>query len=449
MRASTASLGGGSVAGSRIGGAGAGRASSNARLGAIPEDRSVSGASAVARGLTASGGGGKGTKTTAQIALPVVVYRGEEQRYQVLGLEPNRYYHFKLRYAGSRCNSLLSALTAVMTAPLPPSAPLLIDVTSTTVRVKWYPPAQGAYKFVVQLRAKGSGASGSGSRRAAPAAQDPTPGGSDGWIVVFNGQDTLWTSTTMVPDCDYEVRVLAANCQGTFSEPSPALAFSTLGRDAKPEQQGPRYADAVFTIECTGDICVGDTILITERLFAADRTGSSSSGGGGGGGGSVAEGSQLLPGGGKSVASASRGGRGASSTVRMEMSVTSQSSKDGYLAPGTFIGERTVACNVVKDNYRTSRDALAASGVTPADSKRFGRSRKLWLEVVWQRASSDACKPYELRPGEVVERVQSNLEQFEVFRSPWRGAGEASRLGLVDEWAALTDCYVALDVEPL
>ena len=441
MRASTASLGGGSISGSRVGAPAAARASAN-RLGAIPEDRSISGASAVARGAAAAQAA---AKKTSQVALPIVVYRGEDQRYSVLGLEANRYYHFKLRYSGSRCNSQLSPTVAVMTAPLPPSAPLLIDVTSTTVRVKWYAPAQGAHKFVVQLRARGSGASGSGTRgkTAIPAAQDPAPGGNEGWIVVFNGQDTLWTSTTMVPDTDYEVRALAVNCQGTHSEPSPALAFSTLGRDVKPEQQGPRYADSVFAIECTGDICVGDTILITERLFAAEKNsgGSTADAGAAGGGGS-----QILPSGGKSVASGRTGNP--KGTVRLEMSVSSQGSQSGFLAPGTFIGERTMACNVVKDNYRTSRDALAASGLTPTD-KRFGKSRKLWLEVVWQRGSSDACKPYELRPGEVVERLQSNLEQFEVFRSAWRGDGEAARRGLAEEWAGLTDCYVTMDVEPL
>ena len=138
-------------------------------------------------------------------------------------------------------------------------------------------------------------------------------------------------------------------------------------------------------------------------------------------------------------------------TIRMELSVTSQGSQSGMgmLAPGTFIGERTIACNVVKDNYRTSRDALAASGITPADTKRFGKSRKLWLEIVWQRASNDACKPYELRVGDVVERLQSNLEQFEVFRSQWKGEGEASRRSLQDEWAGLVDCYAVLDVDAL
>lgn len=389
---------------------------STARLGGIPEDRSVAGS--LRR---------PNTQARAQVALPIVVYRGTQTKYQVLGLEPNRYYHFKLRYSGSRCNSMLSQTTAVMTAPLAPSAPLLIDVTSTTVRIKWYAPMGGAYKFVVQLRAKGT----LGARRAAP--QDPVPGGSDGWLVVFNGQDTVWTSTTMVPDSEYDVRILAVNCQGTHSEPSAPLNFSTLTRDSKQEGTGPRFADSIFTIECTADICVGDTVLITERLYAADRVQGDASVGG----------SQILP---SSKSSSAKTGN-PKGTVRMEMSVTSHGS--GLLAPGTFIGERTMACNVVKDNYRTSRDALTEAGVTPSDSKRFGKARKLWMEVVWQRSSSDACKAYELKPGDVVERLQSNLEQFEVFRSPWKGDGEKMRKGLVEEWAGLSDCYVSVDTESL
>jgi len=68
----------------------------------------------------------------------------------------------------------------------------------------------------------------------------------------------------MVPDSSYEVRVLAINCQGAMSEPSATLAFSTLARDQTRDNVGPRSADSVFTIECTGDICVGEFGLSCE-----------------------------------------------------------------------------------------------------------------------------------------------------------------------------------------
>jgi len=86
-------------------------------------------------------------------------------------------------------------------------------------------------------------------------------------------------------------------------------------------------------------------LLITERLFAKEDAGAnpSSSGsvsgrsraGGAGTGASVS---------GHTGANASRVGGGAS--VRMEMSVSSQS--DGGYQPGAFIGERTIACSVVR-----------------------------------------------------------------------------------------------------
>ena len=47
-------------------------------------------------------------KTIQQVAVPIVVYRGERTRCDVMGLTPNRLYHFKMRYVGSRSNSILS-----------------------------------------------------------------------------------------------------------------------------------------------------------------------------------------------------------------------------------------------------------------------------------------------------------------------------------------------------
>lgn len=65
------------------------------------------------------------------------------------------------------------------------------------------------------------------------------------------------------------------------------------------------------------------------------------------------------------------------------------------------------------------------------------------LEVVWQKASSDACKPFELKAGVTVERHQAHLEQFEVFRCRWEQ--EDGRMSLQNEWTALADCYVPLN----
>ena len=82
---------------------------------------------------------------------------------------------------------------------------------------------------------------------------------------------------------------------------------------------------------------------------------------------------------------------------------------------GTFIGERTIAAYVVKDNYRSCRDELNSLNIVPKDLRRFGKYRRLWLELVWQKSSNEACKRYELKPGAVIERQQGHLEQFEVL----------------------------------
>ena len=109
---------------------------------------------------------------------------------------------------------------------------------------------------------------------------------------------------------------------------------------------------------------------------------------------------------------------GSKGSVKLNMSVTSmsvQSLGSNTVTPtGAFIGERTIAAYVVKDNYRSSRDEVEALGTTPRDVRRFGKYRRLWLEVVWQRSSNEACKRYELKPGAVIERQQAHLEQFEV-----------------------------------
>ena len=302
---------------------------------------------------------------------PIVVYRGEQNQYEVLGLEPNRLFHFRLRQVGTRCNSLISLPLVVMTAPSPPSQPLVIDVSSTSVRVKWYAPTGGAYKFLVQLRTVKSVSSLQNSN-------DPAPGASNGWIPVFNGQETLWTSTTMVPDTEYDVRVLGVNYQGTIGQPSATTRFTTMRRGTVAHTDI-RDTDSDFSIECSGDLCTGDTILITERLFVKDD---------GGKNGPVT----------KSITSKSK--IGGKTAMRVDMSVTSiHSDTSGALPPGAYIGERTIAAHIVKDNYRTCRDAVVDKGLTPKDYKRFGKFRYLMLEVMWQRASNDACKPYELKKG--------------------------------------------------
>jgi hypothetical protein len=123
----------------------------------------------------------------------------------------------------------------------------------------------------------------------------------------------------------------------------------------------------------------------------------------------------------------------------MDMSVTSLGSRMDDAPQGVYIGERVVAANVVRDNFRTEREQLTSSN---AGTSRFGRRRRLGLEVIWQRATpKEACKPYDLKAGQVVEKQQSHLEQFEVFRCAW--AEENKRKALREELDLLADCYIA------
>lgn len=316
-----------------------------------------------------------------------------------------------------------------MTVPLPPPCPpLLVTLEATTVRIKLYAPEFGTFKFLLQLRAVSSfpgnplrgiemGKIGGPGTGAPNPGVSPLVGGvvaanrdisSGDWVSVYYGMETLYTCTTMHTDADYQCRYFAVNCQGAVSEPSPVQSFSTLHRNDTSETLNHRNAEQFFTIECTGDICVGDTVLMTERLFSKPQKDDLSSSGAGSrtGGGGGFGGTRTNLGGTKTTPRLNM-----SATDRSLMSVTSSSSSP---AVGVFIGERTIAAYVVKDNYRSSRDEIQALGTSPRDVRRFGKYRRLWLEVVWQKSSNEACRRYELKPGAVIERQQSHLEQFEV-----------------------------------
>ena len=387
-----------------------------------------------------------------QVGVPIVSYRDSKTRCEVAGLTPNRLYHFRLRYVGSRSISMLSPPAAIMTTPLPPSVPILIDVFSNLVRLKWYPPDFGAYKFTLQLRLKDS---------------------ADDWSNVYNGFDNTWTGTTLVPDSFYESRCFCVNYQGNISEPSPVVMFNTLPRKDGFGATMNLNAKAIsqkFNIECTADICVGDTILITERLFVRhgdsamdktvdmqsstttprDKTGASIRGSlSKSAGAKTRSASQMRPkSAGASSLSVAHGNAGATrlSTTSVA-SVQSTGVASITAGHGEYVGERTIAAFVCRDNYRTLRDKVSSMTVGGGNAQQMDpsvkRQRTLWLEVVWQKASSDACKPFELLIGEVLERQQLHLEQFEVYRAEWKH--EKLRKQLLEEWAALQECFLAVD----
>lgn len=383
-------------------------------LGTVPEDRSIAGSVRAQQPVVHKNVGDK-----KQVAFPIVSYRGTDCRTDIAGLDPNRLYQFKIRYTGSRSNSILSPPLVVMTIPLPPSSPLVCYVSAMTLRIKWYAPEYGAYKYVLQLKS--------------PAMRRNVDMSEDGWVTVFSGHDTYFTSTTMIPDADYEARVYAVNCQGNMSEPSKICTFTTLRREDTSNALTPRNMDIYFTAPCTGDIVVGDIILFSERLYRKQSNVADIPGGGSVRGGSVRGGS-------KSITGAMKG-----KAVDMNASIASLLEGDDAAANGIFIGERTIAAHVIKDNYRTTRDSIPTLPCTYLHGKKtLASSRSLWLEVIWQKSTNDACQPYDIKSGAVIKRLQSNLEQFDVTRCTWKV--EEERKSLESEWNSLLDSYVQVEI---
>jgi hypothetical protein len=175
-----------------------------------------------------------------------------------------------------------------------------------------------------------------------------------------------------------------------------------------------------FTIDCTGDICVGDVILITEQLFAKNEN-------------------QLFL-------------KENKSTQKSEQESTNK-------ILGNYLGERSIAAIVLRDNYRTVRDrflCFAALDESKTSSnqvhtvsenqvKQWQRKRLLWLEVLWQQRSSgyeigSEGDIVELKAGDVIERSVSRIERFEVLRCTWKE--ESKRRSLKEEWNLLSSCFI-------
>ena len=365
----------------------------------------------------------------SNVPVSIISYRGSSKHTEIAGLEPNSMYHFRMRYVGSRSNSVLSPPLIVNTLTLPCEAPTLVHLTSNTVRVKWYPPPFGAYKYTIQLK------SNTGVVPKASSSQIVASSSSldDGWVSMFTGQETFWICTTLAPDTSYSVRVVGVNFQGANGIPSDPSHFRTYSRNDTSMILTPKNANSSFSIECTGDVCVGDVILLTERLYSKKKSISEDS---------EVQGGDLAA---SSVRSKAKSRKHAGGGLDGGNSVYSMSisGRGGHLVTGEtpdlgrYLGERTLAAHVVKDNFKHCR---ISAGKKNYSAEKFGRVRKLWLEVIWQKTNNEKCKPYNLKPGEVVERTQQHIEQFEVFRTPWKE--EKSRRPLSDELKTLTACFL-------
>lgn len=115
-----------------------------------------------------------------------------------------------------------------------------------------------------------------------------------------------------------------------------------------------------YTIECTGDICVGDTILISERLFERPTNALKLAMGAKGYQTSVANGV---------IRDNDKG------TVRLNTNSTASESQFGdhctITEEGAFIGERTIAAYVSKDNYRSTKNIVNSASMSNETRGKF------------------------------------------------------------------------------
>ena len=262
----------------------------------------------------------------------------------------------------------------------------------------------------------------------------------------------------------YALRVRACNYLGTPSQPSQSLVFLTQPRHTTTGSQTTgtgtltgntqrgltaQRVSELFTVECTGDVCVGDTVLVTERLFLREKERTPSS--------VVSNQPQKVT----TNTSATRTSRHSltqgvrdSDAVSVVSVAHSLNAQTQTAQQHLFVGERTFAAVVVRDNFRaTQRSATTTNTTTVSVSGeralresvvREREPRRLWLEVVWQRASTERVRThYALTLGEVVERQESNIEEFEVFRCQWEE--EPRRWSLARERDALRECFREYD----
>jgi len=396
--------------------------------------------SATVAARTGGGGGASATATrrkTAAEGCSVLCYRGTSEDGRsclVAGLEPNFSYRFTLRLVTSQSLSAASRLLEAHTSPAPMERPVVISDEFLSdpkcVALKWYPGRNGAHKYVVECKLVE--ALDWERDRSIEAAQHKLR--AQGWRKCFEARDNTarllvaggaaaTSGEGLLPNSVYHLRVTALNAHDVSGPPSdhtlcrtsvvnrqgggssgggggnPLLggaASSSSRRQTSPSVLKPSNAHQHFTVECRGDIVVGDTVICTEQLFVG-VDGKLVKGAG-------TQRSIHLPGGGGAGAAASANQRGGSAET-------------GSAVTRVFIGERTIAAHVVKDSYRTpARNEMMGGG---GSAGRF-QSRMLRLEVIWSTCSSEDSAGFLLTKDDVIERDEAALSEYEVFRAEWK-----------------------------
>lgn len=233
------------------------------------------------------GGGGSGSLDSDSSTVICYKGTGEDGRAcTVSGLEPNHAYSFSMRVSTPRATSNWSGAVEVHTPPAPLERPVLVASDKHALTLKWYPGKNGAHKYVVEAQLVDA-LDARAERHAKGKA----------WAVLYEGRDNtarvhVGLDQPLLPNCAYRVRVTALDSRDGRSAPSEA----TLCRTSASRVPGPAKAHEHFTVECRGDVAVGDTVVCTEQLHVG---------------------------------------------------------RDGKVSSkGVFVGERTVAAVVVKDSFR-------------------------------------------------------------------------------------------------
>ena len=310
-------------------------------------------------------------------------YKGSSTQNVVRGLAPNTLYYFNLRISTSRAQSCASRVIEVTTAPDTPEQPVRISSEARALTLKWYPGKNGAHKYLLE----GKLHEAFDAQTTISVAQAEKREKERGWVRFYEGHENTTRVTNLLPNAAYYFRVSSLNTIGDASSPSKMVICRT---EQRRQSLQPKNADEFFTIECTGDVVVGDTILFTERLY-------------------IGRDGKLLTSSNPLAFTRSLGASGSKPESRL----------------GRYVGERTIAASVLKDIYRSPRHTIEV-GVAKPISRRMLR-----LEVIWSTVSTEEACDHVLRRDAIIQMDEEQIFEFETFRVPW--AEEEARLPKYEE----------------
>jgi Ca2+-binding EF-hand superfamily protein len=212
-----------------------------------------------------SGGGRKGRGFD-------VCFIGREPQCTVADLAPNTMYRFTVQFRSHRASSPPSTELHIMTPPGPPTQPVAVHTGAREATLKWYPGAGGAafkYQVYFQRVASRLGSSNDSSTKQKKKKSNSSKTLSREWEKCYEGSDTVCRITDKLePDSMYNFKVIAMNRQYVCGDASLPTQVCTVRK--QDEVACTRdTVDDVFSIDCTGDVVTGDTILFTERVYAA------------------------------------------------------------------------------------------------------------------------------------------------------------------------------------